>query len=430
MNASSSDRSAASPVPSGPASAQPAGPARVPFLFTIEFLMSCGANFLSTGVFFYTTQRFGWTLRSNFILAAAQGCLYVCGAMSAGQLRKRWSPRGTLMRLFTCMMLVGLTGFIFPRSLVLAVLLPLYSGIGAASWPILESLVASGFEAAAMAGRIAAYNLAWSGAGALVLAVNGWIIEHYPGGVLAIPAILNGTCAVLIRPSRGVVTSVTTSEVAPHRTALPHVEPELLRLRTVALWLSRVALPATYVLIYSLMALMPSLPVLRPFTPAKQTLICSTWMAARLVTFFLLGIGTWWHTRPRILLVAALAMLIAFLGVVIRPSDLLGPSLVRFDILSMLAWQILLGCALGMIYCGSLYFGMALSDGSTEHGGYHEALIGLGSILGPGAGAIAQWLHPGDVHAGIVAVGWVVAASVFAVAVTSLVIRRKAERTV
>ena len=28
--------------------------------------------------------------------------------------------------------------------------------------------------------------------------------------------------------------------------------------------------------------------------------------------------------------------------------------------------------------------GMVLSDGSTEHGGYHEALIGLGSVLGPG----------------------------------------------
>jgi hypothetical protein len=47
---------------------------------------------------------------------------------------------------------------------------------------------------------------------------------------------------------------------------------------------------------------------------------------------------------------------------------------------------------------------MVLSEGSTEHGGYHEALIGLGSILGPGAGALAQWLKPGDTRFGVLAV--------------------------
>ena len=59
---------------------------------------------------------------------------------------------------------------------------------------------------------------------------------------------------------------------------------------------------------------------------------------------------------------------------------------------------------MGMIYSASLYFGMVLSDGSTEHGGYHEALIGLGSILGPGTAALTQLVWRGDIRAGVAAV--------------------------
>jgi uncharacterized membrane protein YeaQ/YmgE (transglycosylase-associated protein family) len=85
----------------------------------------------------------------------------------------------------------------------------------------------------------------------------------------------------------------------------------------------------------------------------------------------------------------------------------------------MVAWQIVLGVVMGMIYSGSLYFGMVLSDGSTEHGGYHEALIGVGSVLGPGAGALAQWLRPGDMQFGVLAVAGVVGASVLAAAIAA-----------
>jgi hypothetical protein len=69
--------------------------------------------------------------------------------------------------------------------------------------------------------------------------------------------------------------------------------------------------------------------------------------------------------------------------------------------------QVVLGVSMGMIYAASLYFGMVLSEGSTEHSGYHEALIGLGSVLGPGAGAVAQWLRPGDITPGVAAVAGV-----------------------
>jgi len=58
--------------------------------------------------------------------------------------------------------------------------------------------------------------------------------------------------------------------------------------------------------------------------------------------------------------------------------------------------------------------GMVLSEGSTEHGGYHEALIGLGTVIGPGAGALAEKLGGGSPAWGVAAVAGIIAASVVA----------------
>jgi hypothetical protein len=86
----------------------------------------------------------------------------------------------------------------------------------------------------------------------------------------------------------------------------------------------------------------------------------------------------------------------------------------------MVGWQIALGAVMGMIYSASLYFGMVLSDGSTEHGGYHEALIGLGSILGPGTAALTQLIWRGDLRAGVAAVCCLIGLSVLAAAVATV----------
>src|SRR5205823_3476209 len=149
-------------------------------------------------------------------------------------------------------------------------------------------------------------------------------------------------------------------------------------------------------------------------TTAMRTLVSSIWMAARWVTFLILGATTWWHTRPRILLAATALMLIAFLGVTIPPSDLFASRSHSIDLTSMLTWQLLLGAAMGLIYAGSLYFGMVLSEGSTEHGGYHEALIGLGSVLGPGAAALTQTLGPANPYLAIGAVAAVILTTLLA----------------
>ena len=63
---------------------------------------------------------------------------------------------------------------------------------------------------------------------------------------------------------------------------------------------------------------------------------------------------------------------------------------------------------------------MAVSDGSTEHGGYHEALIGLGQILGPLVGAIMQWIRPGALWPAVMGISGVVSISIVVEAIIGI----------
>ncbi len=78
------------------------------------------------------------------------------------------------------------------------------------------------------------------------------------------------------------------------------------------------------------------------------------------------------------------------------------------------------GIVMGLIYSASLYFGMVLSDGSTAQNAYHEALIGVGAVLGPSCGALAATLNPNNPHIAIIAVAGILWISVLAACVVSI----------
>jgi MFS family permease len=263
-----------------------------------------------------------------------------------------------------------------------------------------------------MSRQVGAYNLTWAVAGVIAVIISGPLIEHWRAGIFLLPVMLHASTVLIML----VLLRVPAVE---EDVASTHLDPEpyLLRSRKLALWLSRIALPAMYVVNFGVGAILPTLPVMRQFPPTFQTLYGSVWMGARLVVFAFLGATAFWHTRPRLLLAASVGLLLAFLLVTLAPSLSL-----------MIGGQVLLGISMAMIYTASLYFGMVLSDGSTEHGGYHEALIGLGGVLGPGAGVVTQYLWPGDVTMAIGAVAGVVALSVIGAGAASIVLRTEIAR--
>lgn len=347
------------------------------------------AGLLVLGVYFFTAQRFGWGLSENFQLATVQGVLYVAGALIVSKLAGRFGRRTVLMAILLLAGLAATAGLLGSSVVLIVAMLLAYNMLLAMCWPVLESLMCSGLSAHALSKRIGNFNLVWSGVCTVAVAGNGWIIDHWPAGVFVLPMAIHFASTAVLAVTLKRDRRDAAVEASPHLAP----EPELKRMRTLAMWLSRIALPATYLMIYSLLAMMPSLPVFSGRTVTEQTLYGSAWMAARWAAFWALGVTTWWHTRPRVLLLATAVALAAFLGITLSGS-----------LAGMIASQLVFGAAVGLIYCASLYFGMVLSDGSTEHGGYHEALIGLGMTLGPGVGAVMQLLHVEDFRASVYAV--------------------------
>ena len=399
--------------------------------YVVEGLSSHAVSLMLASIYFYTTRRFGWGSTQNFLLAAALGVIYVLGALSAHAVATRLGRRGTLVLTYAVMSACAAAALWLRAPAMLVTILLIYSGVSAITWPALESLVSAGAEPGELARRLGVYNCVWSGAGALTLAAAGTILKYWPAGIFMQPAIVHVAMALLmwrigVRRAAGEPRApdfhATAGEpaepevVVPHTVAHDAAEPELLEVRTLALWMSRLALPSTFVVISSLLAAMPTLPLIRRLDPTAGTALASVWLAARWVGFLVLGATSWWHTRPRALLWAAALILVAFVAIMFRPEWGPGSPTVATHawVAWVVAWQVVLGLALGLIYSASLYFGMVLSEGSTEHGGYHEALIGLGTVIGPGAGALAEHLGGGKPAWGVAAVAGVIGVSVIA----------------
>ena len=380
--------------------------------YAVESLTSISTTLLTIGIFFFTEHYFRWGLRQNLLLAAGQGFAYVIGSLASQHLASKFGRRRALVGVLLVNAVLPLVAMKASSPAIMVITLVVYMFFAAMVWPALESLVCSDADAHAMSHRVGVYNLVWSGTNAVTLAASGQVIVLWRGGLFVIPAIAHVIAAAMLWavPAIDPPGEAATSPLPAHEPP----EPQLLAQRTLALWLARIALPATYVVVYSLSAMLPLLAVLQPLGTAGRTAVASVWMIARLLAFVALGATAWWHTRPRILLVSAAVMLVAFWGVTLP-----APGSYAVALAMMLVSQSVLGIVLGIIYAGSLYFGMVLSEGSTEHGGYHEALIGAGCVIGPGTAALTQWRWPGDLAAGVAAVSGVIALSILAAAIAT-----------
>jgi MFS family permease len=394
---------------------------RVRRVYAAHAMASIGSNLLLPSFFFYAKQIFGWGMERSLALVSAEGAVYLFGALLAETLARAFGRRRSLLAIHSILVLVAAAAWVRPTPVLVVVVLLAYTFISAAGWPLFESLIAAGAGADTLSRRMGLYNLIWSSIGAVTLAVSGTIIARFPWGMFFVPMVAHFV-AILLLSTRKIEPPAAASAV--HAAA----EPQLLAQRRLALHLSRIGLPAVYTVVYSLVALMPSLHVIQSFSPENQTIVASTWMATRFVAFLILGTAAWWHTRPRLLLWAVAVMLVAFLGVTLRLADFSSAAspVTELDRMLMIAWQIPLGFSMGLIYTASLYFGMVLSDGSTAQGGHHEALIGLGQVIGPGAALVAQ---RGVIGNPLPAIGAIAALLLISLVAAGIITKRHASRS-
>ena len=165
--------------------------------YVVEGLSSHAVALMLASIYFYTTRRFGWGSAQNFLLAAALGVSYVLGALWAHAVALRLGRRGTLVLMYGVMSVCAAAALWLTSPAMLVVILLIYSGLSAITWPALESLVSGDAEPGQLARRLGVYNCVWSGAGAVTVAAAGTILKYWPSGIFAQPAIVHAAMAVL-----------------------------------------------------------------------------------------------------------------------------------------------------------------------------------------------------------------------------------------
>ena len=250
-------------------------------IFTLEGLGGVGGNLLMYGIFFYMHNRFGWGAKRNLLLSSAEGLAYVVGALAANPLSHRFDPQ-KLLRILE----IGMAALRWPaRCLgtpqIIVVLLLAYTMVSAAQWPLMESLISVGATPA----EIFPANLHLQPG--LVrrrrVDLRRLRIRHRPLPAGNFPGRRRRSPGGLrLASADSSPTPPPPCPASPRSGTHPAANAGQIRL-------SRIALPATFAMIYALGAIMPTLPVIQSVHPELRTLLASVWMIARWFCFLSLG---------------------------------------------------------------------------------------------------------------------------------------------
>jgi len=371
--------------------------------FVLEWLNIYAVIYYFSYVFFHLRTEFGFGNRENLAFAAANGFLYIFASWFAGKFAQR---RGYFTALYIGFgaMAVALGAGYFLRSLPAQVAVMLLWTIGTCfTWPTLEALTSEGETRQGLVKMLGIYNVVWAGGAALAYFSGGALLEKLgPRSLFWFPAILHvaqfAITVWLHRRSKSIYHQAPAAP-APEHSELPPAAPATGKLFLRLAWLAN---PFAYIAMNTVIPLIPELAIKMSLSTSEAGFVASVWMFARFFAF--LGLWSWsgWHYRFGWLMTAYVAMIGSFAAL------LLVPNLVVIVIA-----QLVFGFAVGLIYYSSLFYSMDVGDTKGEHGGFHEALIGIGLFGGPAVGAITLQLLPSTANAGIWAVSALLVVGLF-----------------
>lgn len=391
--------------------------------FFLEGLNSASTTYYFYWLYFFMEKAFGFGNQANLELAAMTGLICVVAAWQGGKFAQRFGYFTALKLGFSIMLLAMLIGP-HVNSARGQIVVVAFTVVGMCfTWATLEALVSENETPAGLQRMVGIYNVVWAGTGALAYFAGGAMLDelgmnslfYVPAAILAIQLALTLWLGSKLRAASsdpGAPASLPVNRGSQYAGKVagapvvvdshPPLNPRpIVRARTF-LRLAWFANPFAYIAINTLIALMPGFAKRLDLSTTLAGFCCSLWCFARAGAFFGLWLWSGWHYRFRWLLVAFLSMIGAFLLI------LLIPNLAVF----VLA-QMIFGAALGLIYYSSLFYSMDISETKGEHGGIHEAAIGLGNFAGPAIGATFLHFLPGYPSSGGLAVAGLLIAGLF-----------------
>ena len=364
-------------------------------MFVLEGMNSFAAGYFSCYIFFLLQREYRFTNQANLGLAAMNGAIYAISSVYGGKFAQRRGYFTSLKVGFGIMVATLLLGAIAkPVSLIIGLYLIWTFGV-CFTWPTLEALVTEGEKPQDLPRMVGIYNVVWAGMWALAFFIGGALFEQMGSrSIYWLPALIHIAQLGMIyaMERKGVTSAVPGSH--PHEEPHPELNPRPIARTKLFQRLAWVANPFAYMAANSVVPLIPSVAQKFGLAPALAGVVCSLWGFVRLLTFVGLWLWPGWHYRFSWFLWAYLLLGAGF-------GCILGGSLLSVMVLG----QIFFGVALGLIYYSSLFYSMDASSAKGEHGGVHEAVIGLGTCLGPGMGAVALGVFPQNPRASVTGVG-------------------------
>ena len=373
------------------------------WFFLLAALNTLATVWFASYLFFFLRDKFSFGNRENLWVSALYGFVYIFAAWQCGKFAQR---RGYITSLkvgfagLTVAMIFG--GFMTSVAGVLCALVA-YTIVLLFTWPALEALVSQNETRAGVQHNVGVYNCTWASAAAIAYFIGGKLYDSLGrGAVFWIPAgifALQFFIAVWLGKKnaanqntdveKNLASAISPSPALPEEEAFHQpVSPKTF------LNMAWLANPFAYVGINTVIAVMPGIASKFALSPTRVGLFCSVWWFARLATFALLWQWRGWHYRFRWLLLAFLALIAGFMTLLLANQLWL-----------VVLAQLFFGFAAGLIYYSSLFYSMDVGgESQAEHGGLHEAAIGIGVFAGPAVGAAALQFLPNNSGSGVYAV--------------------------
>ena len=364
--------------------------------YAIEGMGSFATVLFFNYLYFFMQARHGFSDKDNLAFAALLGLAYTFASWQAGRFARRYGYF-TALKLGFSIMLVGLVVGSQLSSAPGLILAAIVTSLGMCLiWPTIEALVSEGETPEGVPRAVGLYNITWAVTNAIAYFIGGTFIQtlgfrsifYLPIGIvvaqLALTFWLQNHATELAR------LAVNKPSAAPPPPDPDRPSPARAKAFLRMAWLAN---PFAYIAINTFIAVIPGLAARLHLTPMLAGFTCSLWCFARLGTFLVLRSWTGWHYRFRWLVTAFALLVVSFAAMLIVPS-----------LAVLLVAQIFFGAAIGLIYYSSLFYSMDASEIKSEHGGIHEAAIGVGNFVGPAVGAASLQFFPQYIHSGAFAV--------------------------
>ncbi|MEQ1892574.1 MAG: hypothetical protein ABL998_08545 [Planctomycetota bacterium] len=344
----------------------------LPATLGLTALASFGAGTATLGIFFVTEEAYRFSPAQQYAFGLLVGLTYTLAALGASRARRFAARRGLDARAFLALLSFGMAALmcvplVTSSAAALYAVIALYSPLTGLFWPLVEGYVSGGRRGGALRSAIGRFNLTWSS----TLVVS----------FLAVPPLLGVSSA---RVFAAIVVAHLAStlfllglarEPAEHEDdeahAVPANYPQLLAVH-------RVLHAVSYLVMYALTPYLPELLTSIGVPKLEQGLVAATWLAVRVVAFFVLERWHGWHGRGSFAVMSIAATLLGFALAVLAPQ---WGDAARSALIAGLA---LFGAGLAGLYTAALYY--VFEVGGSDGGGSHEALIGLGYSIGPSCG--------------------------------------------